>query len=104
LNGEYGKAIVPSGPLPAHAEFRNGKVIVSFRHSVDGLHTSDAKEPRAFSIDGITEISARINDSTIEINSPVRPAFIYYGWKPYSNGNLINADGLPASSFKIPVH
>lgn len=36
--------------------------------------------------------------STIE-----KPAYIYYGWKPFTNANLVNAEGLPASTFKIKV-
>jgi sialate O-acetylesterase len=32
-----------------------------------------------------------------------KPEFIYYGWKPYSDANLVNNEGLPASTFKIKV-
>ncbi|MDE6034281.1 MAG: sialate O-acetylesterase, partial [Muribaculaceae bacterium] len=33
----------------------------------------------------------------------VTPTLLRYGWQPYSEGNLTNANGLPASTFKIEV-
>lgn len=32
-----------------------------------------------------------------------KPAYIYYGWQPFSKGNLQNAEQLPASTFKLKV-
>ena len=34
---------------------------------------------------------------------PRRPDFVFYGWAPYTEANLVNSAGLPASTFKLPV-
>ena len=103
LRDLYGKSIVPSGPLPGIATYRNGKIVMRFRYAESGLRTSDGGIPKGFSLDGFSEIVARIRDSRIEIGSPKKPEYDFYGWKPFSSGNLENAEGLPASTFKIPV-
>ena len=33
-----------------------------------------------------------------------QPEYIYYDWKPYTDGNLVNREQLPTSTFKIKVH
>jgi sialate O-acetylesterase len=103
LNKTYGKDIIPSGPLPLSAKYANGKVVISFQYMARGLKTSDGKELKGFSIDGKNEASASIGDSGILILSEKKPEYIYYGWKSFSNGNLINSENLPASTFKIKV-
>jgi sialate O-acetylesterase len=32
-----------------------------------------------------------------------KPAYLYYGWAPYSEANLANASWLPASTFMLKV-
>ena len=27
--------------------------------------------------------------------------YLYYGWQPFSEGTIVNADGLPLSTFRI---
>lgn len=103
LNKTYKQNITPSGPLPTKATYISGKVIVQFEYVAKGLRTSDSKLLRGFSIDGTTEIEARFGDSSIIIPVSTKPQYIYYGWKPYSDGNLINSENLPASTFKIKV-
>ena len=102
LNKTYKKNIIPSGPLPLHAKYKNGKVIVNFQFS-NGLRTSDNKALRGFSLDGKSDTAAGIDNGTVIINTIGQPAFIYYGWKPFTNANLVNSEGLPASTFKIKV-
>lgn len=103
LNKTYKKNIVPSGPLPVQAKFENGKVMISFQYYANGLKTADDKPLRGFTIDGKNEISAELNNSAVVIQANTKPAFIYYGWKPFSYGNLINSENLPASTFKIKI-
>ncbi|HUS01845.1 MAG TPA: sialate O-acetylesterase [Chitinophagaceae bacterium] len=102
LNKTYKESIVPSGPLPIHAKYKNGKVFIHFKYS-DGLRTSDSKRLRGFTLDGRTDTEAGIKNDTVIINTIEKPAFIYYGWKPFTNANLVNSEGLPASTFKIKV-
>ena len=103
LNKTYTQKIVPSGPLPLKATYSNGKVIVSFEYIAKGLKISDGKPLRGFSIDGMNDTKAIIGDNGIIIPVNTKPQYIYYGWKPFSDGNLINSENLPASTFKIPV-
>jgi sialate O-acetylesterase len=103
LNKTYEQNIVPSGPLPLLARYVNGKVIVTFKYTAKGLSTSDGKPLKGFSTDGKTEIEVNFGDTGITISTNIKPDYVYYGWKPFSDGNLVNSEGLPASTFKIKV-
>lgn len=103
LNKTYGEQIVPSGPLPTGAVFKNGKVVIDFKYAAKGLKMSDNKKIKGFSIDGKHEVTAVLKGNTVEIPAQGKPEFVYYGWQPYSNGNLVNSEGLPASTFKIQL-
>ena len=103
LNKNYGVKILPSGPLPIEAKYQNGKVIISFQYAGKGLQTADDGILKGFSFNGTQSESATINHNRIHIPSKIKPDFVYYGWKSYSDGNLVNSDLLPASTFKIPV-
>ena len=45
--------------------------------------------------------AARVTGNDVTLSSPqvARPAFVRYGWQPYSRANLVNAAGLPCSTF-----
>ena len=103
LNKLYKQNIVPSGPLPLKASYSQGKVIISFEYMAKGLKTSDGEKLKGFSLDGKNEVEAIMGDSGILIFTDKYPEYVYYGWKPYSDGNLVNSEGLPASTFKIKV-
>lgn len=103
LKNEYGKTILPSGPLPLSATFKNGKVLIRFHYTGNHLKTADGKAVRGFSLDGVTEVEAKIQDNIIVIPVRQKPVHIYYGWRPYTDANLVNEDNLPASTFKIDV-
>ncbi|MBP8115656.1 MAG: hypothetical protein KAY50_09885, partial [Chitinophagaceae bacterium] len=94
LKKTYYKKIIPSGPLPLSAKYRNGKVIVSFQYMANGLKTSDDKPLKGFSIDGKNETKAIFGDRGIIIPVSSKPQVIYYGWSPFSNGNLVNSENL----------
>lgn len=103
LNKTYGEEIVPSGPIPTAATFKNGKIAIDFKYIAKGLKTSDDKEIKGFSLDGKHEVAAVLKGSTVEIISRKKPGWVYYGWQPYSKANLVNSEGLPASTFKIQL-
>lgn len=104
LNKTYHENIIPSGPLPLNATYVNGKVIVSFQYLAKGLKTPDGKPIRGFSVDGKNELTAEPSESGVMIYTNTKPDYIYYGWKPFSDANLVNSENLPASTFKIKVH
>lgn len=104
LNKTYfHKEVIPSGPLPLTAKYKNNKVIVSFQYTGDGLQTADDTIIRGFSIDGKKDVSATIQQNAVIIKVISKPEYIYYGWKPFTDANLVNSEGLPASTFKINV-
>jgi sialate O-acetylesterase len=103
LNKTYKQDIIPSGPLPLYAKYENGKLIIYFEDIAKGLKTSAGGRLRGFSVDGKNEIKAAIGRSRIVIRMNSKPTYIFYGWKPFSDGNLVNSENLPASTFKIKV-
>lgn len=103
LNKTYGKNLLPCGPVVKNAIFKKDKVIISFRYCERQLSTSDHLPLRGFSLDGITEVSAGIHHKEVRIPCNIKPQYVYYNWKPYADGNLINDTSLPASTFKIKI-
>ena len=102
LKQVYGESVIPSGPLPLQAKYKDGKIVISFEHA-NQLQTSDKNALRGFSLDGKTDVNATIQINNVIIYSKEKPQMIFYGWKPFSDGNLVNEEGLPASTFKIRV-
>jgi sialate O-acetylesterase len=103
LSKTYKKDIFPSGPLPLSAKYEEGKVVIAFQYGAAGLKSSDGNKVKGFSIDGKSEINAEIVNDTIVLFVNEKPEYIYYGWQPYSNANLVNSEVLPASTFKIAI-
>lgn len=106
LNRTYGmKAVVPSGPLFRNAEFRKGAAYVSFDFA-DGMSSSDGKALRTFEVaetEGLFyPAKAEIVGDRIKVYSDQvkHPRYVRYGWQPFTRANLVNAQGLPASTFR----
>ncbi|MFM1794467.1 MAG: hypothetical protein RL642_852 [Bacteroidota bacterium] len=102
LRDIYHKKIEVSGPIPDRVKYKNGKVTVAFKHAKK-LLTADGKELKEFSFDGINEVASFIKRGKVVVYSSQKPEYIYYGWKPFSGGNLVNESRLPASTFKKKV-
>jgi sialate O-acetylesterase len=103
LYQSYHQKTVPSGPLPLKATYKNGLVRISFQHA-DGLQTGNASPLSGFSLDGKEMSEAIIHNKQVLVKSKQKPDYIYYGWQPFSKGNLVNEEQLPASTFKLPVN
>ena len=103
LNKTYKQNVVPSGPLPVKAVYSNGKVIVTFQYIAERLSTFDGGKLKGFSLDGTNEAAAILESNRIVIYAEKKPEFVFYGWKSFSDGNLINSEKLPASTFKIRI-
>jgi sialate O-acetylesterase len=101
--------IVPYGPLPSKAHLSGNRIILSFQYSGKQLHTQGGKPLRGFVVQnekGIQkDVEAFIQKDKviIPLQKNDRPCFVLYGWKPYTDANLINDDQLPASTFKIEI-
>lgn len=101
----YKKDIIPSGPLYKEIKITGNKIIVFFNYSTDRLKTSEGKTLRGFEISGqdgrFLEATAKISkDRVIVKNKNIKdPVDVRYAWKPFTDANLINSAGLPASTF-----
>jgi sialate O-acetylesterase len=93
-----------SGPLLDFVNVLGNKLQVYFKHA-EGLTTSNNGEVTDIFIANSDKIfvpaKAKINNNTLEVwSSEVKnPRYVKYGYTPFSNGNLINKHGLPASTF-----
>ncbi len=106
LNQTYQQShIVPSGPLFRTAEFDKRAAYISFDYS-EGLKSSDGEPLRAFEIaetEGIYHpATAEIKEGRIKVYHPKvkNPHYVRYGWQPFTRANLVNSEGLPASTFQ----
>lgn len=97
--------VADRGPSLRSAISAPGRMTLTFDNA-DGLTTSDGLAPRVFEIaetDGIYfPAEASITDNTITLtNMNVKtPRYVRYAWQPFTRSNLVNAQGLPASTFK----
>jgi sialate O-acetylesterase len=102
----YGGKNEFSGPQPELVWQDGSSLTVRFSHAA-GMKTSDDQIVRGFEIAGadgkfypaaVVIAEGKIILSASEVSNP---AAVRYGWKPFSDGNLVNADGLPASTFQM---
>jgi sialate O-acetylesterase len=103
------KNIVPYGPMPLKAQRLNDKIILSFDYAGSQLKTGDGKLLRGFGLQNekgiVREAKAfiRKNEVVIPVDKNEKLLTVLYGWKSYTTANLVNADQLPASTFKINI-
>jgi sialate O-acetylesterase len=103
----YGEGVPFSGPIYDQHEVTDGRVVLRFQHSADGLRTSDGKPPAAFAIAGKDRVfhhaQAHLErDRVIVWSDEVPdPVAVRYAWATNpARANLVNAAGLPASPFR----
>ena len=105
LNKTYGFSdITPSGPLFHDFFVEDETAYISFEFA-EGLMSSDGKPLRSFEVAEFSGLffpaTAVIEGNVIKVKSTrvKTPKYVRYGWSSYSDGNLINSEGLPASTF-----
>jgi len=104
LADSYGKNILKSGPLFREVFFEKEKAVVTFSET-KLLRTSDNNAVRNIELAGEDKVfyqaKAMIRANRLEVTCEKvsRPAFVRYGWDSYTEGNLVNEAGLPASTF-----
>ncbi|SHG21242.1 sialate O-acetylesterase [Salegentibacter echinorum] len=103
LNEVYGNDIIVSGPIPKSAEFKNGKIYITFKSVGNGLRTRNNGQLKGFSVNGKSGVKARIKGNQVIIEAKKKPDFVYYNWQPWAIGTLINKEGLPAPTFKLKI-
>lgn len=107
LNQTYGMSHVAQyGPTPIRAFSFRGKTVIEFSNAAE-LKTSDGQPLRGIEVAGKTggfttidfEKQATIKGNRIIIEGEAHR--IRYGWKPFTDANLVNEVDLPASTFEI---
>ena len=111
LNKVYGmKNVVAEGPgILSAKRIADNKVELAFDNA-KGLATADGNSPITFEVaeyEGIFyPASAYITDANtvvLSTEADITPRIVRYGWQPFTRANLVNAEGLPASTFRIKV-
>jgi len=100
----YGHQLESEGPVVTSAKLgESGSVVLEFSHA-DGLTCTRGFELAGF--DGMfypAEIET--SGSIIRLSSPkvANPTTVRYGWSGFTDADMCNAQGLPASTFLIEV-
>ena len=107
LKYDYGVDIVPCGPVLKEAVYADGKVVLDFEFA-DGLATSDSQPVRCFELAGEDQVyvvaETAIEDGKVILTSEVaEPKYVRYAWQPFTTANLVNGEGVPASTFKAEI-
>ena len=108
LNQTYGMChIAQHGPTPVSAKAVNGKIIIEFSDATE-LRTSDSQPLRGLEVGGnvgamesVPSENIKFKGNTIVIEGFNNVHRVRYAWKPYTDANLVNESGLPASTFEL---
>lgn len=107
LNNTYGfHHVVPSGPLFKGVEFKKGIAYVSFHHAEGMRPAGGGEELLTFELAGedrrFYPAKAVVEGNVVKVSCPQvkNPTIVRYGWQPFTKANLVNAAGLPASTFR----
>lgn len=106
LHRTYGKQhIVPSGPDYCCARLKGQKLLLHFNYA-EGLQAAHGDRIIGFEVagsDGIyhpAEVSVKKEGLQVWSKAVKHPVAVRYGWQPFTRANLVNAQGLPASTFR----
>ena len=105
LHHTYGHSLVSEGPSPrTSVRGQNHTLVLRFDHA-DGLTCSRGFE--LASSDGLFyPADIKIEGDKILLSSPAvkNPVVVRYGWSGFTDADLRNAQGLPASTFQMSVN
>jgi sialate O-acetylesterase len=109
LEKHYGHAVKADGPLAKEAAEVGPDVYVDF-YPQDALRSADGGPIVGFEVqdaaDGLFHpVAAEVSGGLVRLDcAAIRaPKAVRYAWQPYTRANLVNAAGLPASTFRLPV-
>ena len=117
LAKHYGHKTQADGPL-AQGLTDYGRFLAVDFGAQTGLHASDGGAIVGFEVqdaaDGLfhpveatVDIDAVVSDGNrvfLDCSALKTPIAVRYAWQPYTRANLVNAQGLPASTFKLSVY
>lgn len=105
----YRQKIAYSGPTFVKITQTTNQYILTFAHVEKGLQTADNKPLTGFLLEDKDGNKIEVKADILEKNkialSNEAGSYqrILYGWKPFSDGNLINSEGFPASTFGAKI-
>ena len=109
LEKHYGHAVKADGPLAKEAARAGQDVYVDF-YPQEALRSADGGPIVGFEVqdaaDGLFHpVTAEVTGGLVRLDcAAIRaPKAVRYAWQPYTRANLVNATGLPASTFRLPV-
>lgn len=104
LHKNYDLDIAFSGPVLDFVNVNGNNLVVHFKHG-EGLSTITDTSVKDVFVAGsdkqfVPAESKIVNDTLVVWSSEIEnPRYVKYGYTSYSDGNLMNASGLPASTF-----
>jgi len=104
LDKTYNKNILYSGPLLDYVNVKGNKLEVHFQFG-EGLKTKDNQVIKDIQIAGADKVfksaESMIKNDILEVWHPeiMHPRYVRYGYSSYTEANLTNKSGLPASTF-----
>jgi sialate O-acetylesterase len=109
LNKTYGYNMIPSGPLYRSVSFQKNVAYVSFDYA-DGMKAAEeGAELKTFEVAGEDQVfypaKAVVEGNRVKVWSDQvkEPKIVRYGWQPFTRANLVNGEGLPASTFRSDI-
>ena len=101
--------VVPSGPAVTSAQANGKRLILTFDYACD-MTSADGAPLRTFEVAGeygpyypADKVTVKGSTITLESAQVKQPTRARYGWQPFTRANLVNAQGLPASTFEVKV-
>ena len=74
------------------------------------MTSSDGQPLRTFEVAGehgiyypADKVIVKGNTIILKSKQVSRPTRARYGWQPFTRANLVNSDGLPASTFEVNI-
>ena len=110
LHYDYGYSnVTPSGPVVRSAQTRGRSIILTFDNA-EGLASSTGAALCTFEVAGeygiyypADKIVVKGNTIILQSKQVGNPVRARYGWQPFTRANLVNGEGLPASTFEVKV-
>ncbi len=105
LAKNYGVKTPYSGPLYKSSAKKGNTITIEFDFN-DGIKAANGTSLKGFAIAGQDKVfhwaEAKVEGNKVVVSSPLvaNPVAVRYNWANNPDGNLVNASGLPASSFR----
>ncbi|OIN56075.1 sialate O-acetylesterase [Arsenicibacter rosenii] len=104
----YGQKRLPA-PQPQRVVRTATGWRLTLTHTGTGLHTADGQAIRGFATGDATgpqtNVTALFTGSAVLLSDTAAATgrYLYYGWQPFTTANVVNSEGLPLTTFRMPL-